>query len=223
MGLDEMKTFMATGGKWDQECCKKAVACEKNNSNNATDGGIQEAVDDILSKMNDIISCKKYAIQLRRATGSDAESILGLVNALAAYEKAADEVSVTSSIYQRDGGDVPNPLFHCILIEKIEVGIPSVIGMGFFYFGFSPTFGKYLYLEDLFVQRESRGIGCGKSIMLSLADISIQMGCDSFIWQALSWNTPALKFYDSIGAKVCDGLVTLRLDQERIDKMANEK
>ena len=93
----------------------------------------------------------------------------------------------------------------------------KVVGMGFWYLGYSLDLGKYLYLEDLFIEHEYRGYRCGKALMYSLADIALNVGCNRFLWQALKWNTPALGFYNKIGAKVYQGLMTLRLDQDKID------
>eukprot|EP01083_Nonionella_stella_P234930 826612_1 len=188
----------------------------------------------VWKKINLAKNESKIQMRLRRATGSDAESILKLVQGLALYEKASHEVSVTAAIYRRDGDgdddddDDRSPLFHCILVEAVtttkstEHGLKDkysikVVGMGFWYLGYSLDSGKYLYLEDLFIEPEYRGCGCGKALMYSLADIALNLSCNRFLWQALKWNTPALGFYNSIGAKVYEGLMTLRLDQDKID------
>ena len=175
---------------------------------------------------------------------NDATSILNLVHGLALYEKALDEVHVNESIYQLDGSG-ENPLYHCILLEEVKGEInthsdgnsnnrndhnrnsnnsvnneaSTVVGMGFFYFGYSMEHnGYYLFLEDLFIEKEYRSNGYGKSIMYVLAMIAEELKCKQFVWQALDWNTPALTFYDSIGAEICNELITVRLDRERINK-----
>ncbi len=202
---------------------------------------IHEKIDHVLNQMNktEVMSkrihvknnntegCKTYSFQLRRAifdqyNDNDAKSILKLVNGLALYEKALDEVHVNESIYQMDGngnGNGNNPLFHCILLNKVDDDndCSVVVGMGFFYFGHSMEYnGRFLWLEDLFIEEKYRGNGFGKAIMYVLAGISKVIGCERFVWQALDWNTPALKFYDSIGANICQGLMTLRLDKDQI-------
>jgi len=181
-------------------------------------------IDTALSKINEIVSkCSMEKIilaknesmiqmRLRRATECDAESILKLVQGLALYKKASREVSVTAAIYRRDGdgdgGDDEedrSPLFHCILVEAVtttkstEHGLEDkcsikVIGMGFWYLGYSLVAGKYLYLEDPFIEHEYRGCGCGKGLMYSLAYIALNLSCNRFLWQALKWNTPAFGF-----------------------------
>jgi ribosomal protein S18 acetylase RimI-like enzyme len=198
---------------------------------------IHEKIDNVLNQMNETdmmnkrinvnndTGCTTYSFQLRRAVfdqyhDNDAKAILKLVSGLALYEKALDEVDVNESIYEIDGnGNGNNPMFHCILLEKVydDDDFPIVIGMGFFYFSYSLQYnGRFLWLEDLFIEEKYRGNGFGKAIMYVLAGISKEIGCERFVWQALDWNTPALNFYDSIGANVCEGFMTLRLDKEQI-------
>ena len=93
-------------------------------------------------------------------------------------------------------------IFYTILVESSspeKSGVLSVVGMRFFYIGFSASNGKYLYLEGLFIREKNRGAGCGKSIMYSLADIALKLNCHNFIWQALDWNAPTLTFYQDRG------------------------
>jgi GNAT superfamily N-acetyltransferase len=67
-----------------------------------------------------------------------------------------------------------------------------------------------LYLEDLFVEEQYRKRRAGKSTMLALASIAQTLGCGSFVWQALDWNKPSLEFYERIGARVQENLLTSR-------------
>ncbi len=233
-----MKSFLASREYWAQAKSTDESPQQndliKTNENSASKKNlttpVQTSMDKSLSYMNALIARRNKSnktMRLRRAGGHDAESIFGLVNGLAAYENAADQVSVTASIYQRDGVKTDNPIFYTILVESCcdesEGGDndSSVVGMGFFYIGYSLTRGKFLYLEDLFIEEAHRGDGCGKSIMYSLAEIALDLDCNSFIWQALDWNAPALDFYKSIGAEICNDLVTVRLDDEAIGKLSS--
>eukprot|EP01083_Nonionella_stella_P234929 826611_1 len=251
MESNDMKNFLASRNAWGSSLLpENSVAAYSNLElsvgEKLENDSVSIKIDTALSNINEIVSNlsmekinlakneSKIQMRLRRATGSDAESILKLVQGLALYEKASHEVSVTAAIYRRDGDgdddddDDRSPLFHCILVEAVtttkstEHGLKDkysikVVGMGFWYLGYSLDSGKYLYLEDLFIEPEYRGCGCGKALMYSLADIALNLSCNRFLWQALKWNTPALGFYNSIGAKVYEGLMTLRLDQDKID------
>ena len=229
MGREEMSSFADTQGKWDPKLSRPPtpMICGTGRlvGTNIHLKHIQDSIDSIVSKFNPAVKRRQNfsncPLRLRRATESDAKSILKLVHGLASYEKALDEVHVDETIYQIDGGG-ENPLYHCILLEEDkgenENDVGAVIGMGFFYFGHSMVNGgRFLYLEDLFIEKEYRGCGYGKAIMYVLAEIAQRLHSERFVWQALDWNAPALKFYNSIGAEICDGLITLRFDKERID------
>jgi len=196
---------------------------------------IQECITSINKSMRLQQKTSSYEpyLQLRLAEERDTSSIVTLVRGLAVYEKAAEEVIVSAATYCRDlGGD--SPLCYCLLLEvvtptattdeekdddKTSTTTTTVdIGYGFWYLGYtinSPS--QYLYLEDLYITTEYRGRGGGTAIMYCLAEIALSLDCVDFQWQALDWNTPALDFYERMGASVKDGLLTLRLDQDGMD------
>eukprot|EP01083_Nonionella_stella_P012239 34726_1 len=176
-------------------------------------------------------------LRLRRAVEADADNILSIVKERARYKKALDQVvTVNSSIYKQDGleGNGPketgkHPLFHCILVEAMtdlnELSLDTesmsitrnkveVVGLGFWNLGFSLSSGKYLFLEDLYVDEKYRRNGCAKAIMHCLVEIASNLKCDRIIWQALDCNILAADFCSSMGANVCQGLMTLKLDLE---------
>jgi GNAT superfamily N-acetyltransferase len=57
-----------------------------------------------------------------------------------------------------------------------------------------------LYLEDLYITPDARGHGAGKALLQHLARIAMEKDCGRFEWSCLDWNTPSIKFYDSLGA-----------------------
>jgi ribosomal protein S18 acetylase RimI-like enzyme len=57
-----------------------------------------------------------------------------------------------------------------------------------------------------------RGKGYGKKLLFHLADIAKQRNCGRMEWSVLNWNTPAIDFYKSLGAKAMDGWTVFRLD-----------
>ena len=59
-----------------------------------------------------------------------------------------------------------------------------------------------LYLEDLFVLPEERGRGAGKALLKALARIAIARGCGRMEWTVLDWNTPSIRFYKRLGARL---------------------
>jgi diamine N-acetyltransferase len=151
-------------------------------------------------------------VTLRLAGPDDVETMSRLINQLAVYVEEPDAVNVTAKDYQVDGcGASEEPLFYCILAD-VPSGEEGIItcGIGTFVFGYSWGEGRFLYLEDLFIEEVYRGMGGGKAIMERLALISLALDCCKFTWAALDWNTPALNFYRKIGASLKDDLKITR-------------
>lgn len=135
---------------------------------------------------------------------------------LAEFENEPESVHVTKEQYRRDGFTPgQSPLFNCLLLEDPsetagENHQPYVCGMGFTYFAFSFGEGRFLYLEDLYIDEKYRGKGGGSMVMQVLQEVAQSTNCVRSVWQALDWNTPALTFYNKIGGRVQDGLLTSR-------------
>lgn len=230
MSRDAMISFLGTQSAFDPALSPTSSidVTDETQQGDICPQRINGTIDSVLSNINPAVGRRRSSqgskLRIRRAETNDAKSMSNLVHGLALYEKELDEVDVDEKTYQLDGyGE--NPFFHCILLEldgdegegRDGDGTRTVVGMGFFYLGYSMADGgRFLYLEDLFIEEKYRGNGFGKAIMYSLAEISKRLECERFVWQALDWNSPALNFYDAIGAKVCQGLITLRFDREKI-------
>jgi GNAT superfamily N-acetyltransferase len=149
--------------------------------------------------------------RLRLATPEDVDTIGRLVQGLADFEKEPDAVNVSVDQYRVDGFEA-QPLFYCFLMEDVsdKTAQPYACGMAFCFIGSNLGAGPFIYLEDLFIEKEYRGKGGGTLVMRCLAMLGQTLRCEKIVWQALDWNTPALTFYSKIGAKVQDGLLTSR-------------
>ena len=77
-----------------------------------------------------------------------------------------------------------------------------------------------MYLEDLYVQPPARGKGLGRALLVELARIAKQRGCGRMEWAVLNWNTPAIEFYEALGAKPLNEWTVYRLDSEGIERLA---
>lgn len=146
-------------------------------------------------------------LAIRPATPDDAELILRFITELAIYEKAEHEVK-TDAAGIRDSLFAEGSTAHSLICEND--GQP--IGYAVYFFNYSTWLGKHgLYLEDLYVSPEARGLGAGKALLRHLAQLAVARGCGRFEWSVLDWNTPAIDFYESFGARPQSEWTTYRL------------
>ena len=153
---------------------------------------------------------------IRAATPADIPAIRQLIVALAIYEKEPDAVKATHADLERAlFGE--RPVAECVLAE--QDGQP--VGLALFFTNFSTWTGKPgLYLEDLFVRPSARGAGLGKALLVHLAGIAVERGYGRFEWSVLDWNTPAIGFYQALGAKLMDEWTVMRVDGEALMALA---
>ncbi len=147
------------------------------------------------------------SLHIRPATADDAELILRFITELAIYEKAEHEVK-TDAAGIRDSLFAEGSTAHGLICE--HEGQP--IGYAVYFFNYSTWLGKHgLYLEDLYISPEARGLGAGKSMLRHLAQLAVARGCGRFEWSVLDWNKPAIDFYESFGARPQSEWVGYRL------------
>lgn len=132
------------------------------------------------------------------ATAKDVPDILAMIRALADYERlshlcVASEADLAVALFgDRRAADV--------LIAR--VGAESA-GFALFFHNFSTFLGRHgLWLEDLFVYPRFRGRGLGKALLLAVGAVARERQCGRFEWAVLDWNTPAIEFYQALGATV---------------------
>ena len=137
------------------------------------------------------------SIVIRETNRDDSSLILKFVKELAKYEKAEHEVIATvSSIESSIFGE--NSSTKALICESND----QPIGFAVYFFNYSTWQGKNgLYLEDLYIRHSERGSGAGKLLLKYLAKLAVENDCGRFEWSVLEWNTPAIKFYESLGAK----------------------
>jgi GNAT superfamily N-acetyltransferase len=156
------------------------------------------------------------ATTIRPAIPGDVPQILGFIRALAAYEREPDAVTATESGLLRDGFG-PNPFYFCLIAE--QDGRP--VGFALYFYNYSTWMGRPgLYLEDLFVPPEFRGLGIGKALLKRVAAIAVEKGCPRLQWEVLDWNTPAIDFYSAMGAEFLDAWRNVRVSGEALLRLA---
>jgi GNAT superfamily N-acetyltransferase len=153
---------------------------------------------------------------IRPAEVKDIPLIVQFIRELAEYEKEPEKAVATEADIRRDGFS-GNPKFRVVIAEW--EGAPA--GFALFFYNYSTWLGRAgLYLEDLFVRPPFRGKGVGKGLLADLAKTAIREGCGRFEWQVLNWNTSALEFYRSLGARVMEEWSTMRITGEALKELA---
>ncbi|WP_321786734.1 GNAT family N-acetyltransferase [Paraburkholderia sp. J94] len=156
------------------------------------------------------------ALTIRPATANDAALILRFITELAIYEKAEDQVAATTETITSSLFNDASPAK--ALICELD---GQAVGYAVYFFSYSTWQAKSgLYLEDLYVSPDARGQGAGKRLLQHLAGIAVEKGCGRFEWSVLDWNTPAIEFYQSLGAKPQDEWIRYRLEGEAIRTLA---
>lgn len=155
-------------------------------------------------------------VTVRVATVNDAPLILGFIRELAEYERMLDSVEATEEDIRRDlFGE--NPRSFCEIAEN--EGEP--VGFALWFYNYSTFRGRAgIYLEDLFVRTDARGVGAGKALLRSLAQRCVEAGLGRLEWSVLNWNTPSIEFYDSLGASAMTEWTVRRLDGQALADLA---
>lgn len=157
------------------------------------------------------------SIVIRPATPEDASLIMRFITELAIYEKAEHEVVASEDV-------IRNSLFDAnsgtsALICNID-DVP--VGFAVYFSSYSTWLGKKgIYLEDLYVSPEYRGVGAGKALLKYLAQVAVATHCGRFEWSVLDWNEPAIQFYKSLGAEPQDEWIRYRLTGAALEALAN--
>lgn len=156
------------------------------------------------------------AISTRPATETDVPILLGLIRELAEYEKLTHEVVATEATLSRT-------LFGESRVAEAMIGCVNdePVGMAIFFHNYSTFLAKPgLYLEDLYVQPPHRGCGLGKALIKAVARLAVERGCGRYEWTVLDWNTPAIEFYQSLGAEMKSDWRIMRVTGDALAKMA---
>ena len=153
-------------------------------------------------------------IATRKANKQDIPDILSLIQELATYERAPQEVTITPADLEEDGfGN--RPLFEAILAELDG----KVVGMAFYFISYSTWKGRCIFLEDIIVKLEHRNKGIGTVLFDKVIEKAKEFGAKRLQWQVLEWNEPAIKFYKKYKANIDPEWLNCKLTEAQIKKL----
>ncbi|MCU0458104.1 MAG: GNAT family N-acetyltransferase [Bacteroidales bacterium] len=145
---------------------------------------------------------------IRRAAEEDFPAILALIKELAGYERSPD--AVTNTVEQMRG---EKDHFRCFVAESAEQGI---VGMALYFFAYFTWVGKSIYLEDIIVSRQYRGLKIGSALMNRVMQEAKYENCKRVRWQVLDWNETAISFYRKCGAEINGDWLNCTFDEAGI-------
>ena len=155
---------------------------------------------------------------IRAARPDEAGLVLDFIKKIAEYEKCsadvvADEATIHHSLFVEHSAEV---------VFAEEDGTP--VGFALYFHNFSTFVGrKGMYLEDLYILPEKRGLGYGKALLKYVAKLAVERNCGRMEWICLDWNEPALKVYRSIGARPMSEWTVQRLDEATLKQFAESE
>lgn len=158
------------------------------------------------------------SITIRPATPSDVPLLMEFIRELAGYEKLSQMVVATEPLLDEHlfGPDPAAESLIALLDNK-----PA--GFALFFRSFSTFVGRPgIYLEDLFVRPHARRLGVGKALLREVARIAVDRHCGRVEWSVLDWNTPAIGFYQRLGAIPLNDWTVFRVTGSALDDLASQ-
>jgi len=169
---------------------------------------------------------------------SDIRSLHGFVTELAIFEDGLKEVFTTPATFLRDGFG-PAQGFHALLLEApsaeweaLKRAAPgpgstafagaaqgfTPVGMALVHRSYSTWQGNTIYLEDLYLQREARGMGAASVAFKLLSAAAIASGARRLQWCCLEWNERAKSVYGALRAQKLEEWRLWRFESEGLEE-----
>ena len=154
--------------------------------------------------------------RIRGAVPGDIHELHSLVCELADYENLGHTViSTPADLEEALFGETPRA--EALVAETPGATGPEyslqLAGIAIFHPTFSTFTGRPgLWLEDIYVRPECRGEGIGKAFLERFLATARERDCARAEWAVLDWNSPAIRFYERLGATVMPDWRIARMD-----------
>lgn len=157
-------------------------------------------------------------VLVRRGRKADSKGFLKLLVALAKYEKLdpptpAAQKRILKDVFEKRRAS---------LVLAVRRDVP--IGYALYFYTYSSFLARpTLHLEDVFVLKEFRSLGVGRSLFLWCAKEASDQGCGRMEWLVLDWNKNAIRFYEAMGAKMLSDWSMFRLDSGALRRLLESR
>lgn len=152
--------------------------------------------------------------RIRRAAPHDAAEITDMIRALAEFEHAAEQCTVTEM-------QISAALFEGPVYGHVAEVDGEIAAMALWFLNFSTWDGVAgVYLEDLFVRPRFRRRGLANALLAALARECLDNGYTRLSWAVLNWNTDAIALYEAIGGQPQGTWTSYRLSGPDLAELA---
>jgi GNAT superfamily N-acetyltransferase len=159
---------------------------------------------------------RTMSFQITPITPAELPDLLRLVRGLAEYEHL-EHLMVAKEDDYRDALFGAHPSIEAIIAKREG----RAVGFALFFHNFSTFLGKSgIFLEDIFVEPESRGQGIGEALIRHIGKLAVERNCGRFEWTVLDWNEPAIRFYEKMGATILKEWRVVRTTGEALRQLA---
>jgi len=155
-------------------------------------------------------------VKIRRAITTDREQLGNMVQALANHLKRP----LTDEALERLKCDAFGmlPPFDTWMAEVDS----SIAGYAITTYDYWTLYAaRALHLNNLFVRDEYRSQGVGKAILFHLCKVALDQDLAGMKFEVINWDTQAVGFYESLGAKRSDVFFQYSLKREKIENIVS--
>ena len=156
-----------------------------------------------------LVKYPQTMVQVRDARPPDIGAIVRLVRESAASQGALDAVCVDAPTLHDEIFGARSRV-HALVADADG----TLVGVAIYFFTFSTWVSvNGIHLEDLYVDPTWRRQGVARALMDALVGVARTSGCRRLQWFVRQSNAVALRFYESIGAKMANDWEIMHLDR----------
>lgn len=157
-------------------------------------------------------------IKIRKSELADLELILAFIAQKSEFDGSLNGFAATREKLQKTLF-CQSPLVRVLLAEVAG----TAVGFAMFNASYSSLLAQNcLWLDDLFVQSQFRGMGVGTALLKHLAQIAESTNCGRIEWTVNAKNAPGISFYQKQGARILENIRVCRIDGDAIGLLAGK-
>lgn len=131
---------------------------------------------------------------IRPATVEDFDILYEMMRVFTVFQKTPERLTLALDQLKAD-----KDIFKCLLAVT-EHG--EIIGFSTYFFAYYSWTGRAIYMDDLYVKDEFRGLGIGTALLDAVTELARAANCTKLKWQVSKWNEAGIQYYKKMGATI---------------------